>query len=206
MGAANSTEVEMAGTLLERLKTAFAPFLDRHEPKSPFGLNVKQGIGAFTGILVLGFLLGQTSLPLLIAPFGASTLLLFGRPSSPLSQPINLFGGYLIGSSVSFAAAALFPGVLMATAISLGISLMLMTALRVTHPPAGAIPLIAFASPVDMLELVEAVAVGSTTLMIVALLFHRIPPRQAYPSRPDEYAGAIYQDEPEEERDAQVPR
>lgn len=181
-----------------KLKEALAPFLDRHEPKSSYRLNLKQGLGAFLAIVTLGFLLDNTGLPVLIAPFGASTLLLFGRPASPLAQPINLFGGYFIGGSVAFASAALFPGVLWATAVSLGISLMLMTLLRVTHPPAGAIPLIAFAGEVDLLMLAEAMALGSAALMVLALIWHRIPPRQAYPSGPDEYADAIHREELED--------
>lgn len=174
-----------------RLAAAIAPFLRRHEPDSPFRLNLKQGLGAFLAIVSLGLLLDSTGLPVLIAPFGASTLLLFGRPSSPLAQPINLFGGYLIGGSVAFASAALFPGVLWATAISLGISLMLMTALRVTHPPAGAMPLIAFHGEIDFLMLAEAVALGSLALVILAVIWHRIPPRQSYPASRRDYAGAI---------------
>ena len=183
---------------IRRFAAAIAPFLRRHEPDSPFRLNLKQGLGAFLAIVSLGLLLDGTGLPLLIAPFGASTLLLFGRPASPLAQPINLFGGYLIGGSVAFASAALFPGVLWATAISLGISLMLMTALRVTHPPAGAMPLIAFHGEIDFLMLAEALALGSVALVVLALIWHRIPPRQGYPSGPEEYADAIHREELED--------
>ena len=174
-----------------RLAAALGPFLRRTEPDSPFRLNLKQGLGAFVAIVALGLLLDSTGLPVLIAPFGASTLLLFGRPSSPLAQPINVFGGYMIGGSVAFLSAAFFPGVLWATAVSLGVGLMLMTLLRVTHPPAGAMPLIAFHGEVDFLMLAEGIAVGGSALVIIALIWHRIPPRQAYPSSPRDYAGAI---------------
>ncbi len=167
------------------LRPFVAPFLARHEPEVSLRHNLKSGIGAFCAVLFLGFMLQRTELPLLIAPFGASTLLLFGRPSSPLAQPANLFGGYLIAGLSAYIAASIFPGVLWTTAVSLGVSFMLMTFFRVTHPPAGAIPLIAFASPVDVLFLVEAVAVGAVTLTLLALIYHRIPPRQTYPSPPD---------------------
>ena len=103
-------------------------------------------------------------------------------------------GGYLIGGSVAFASAALFPGVLWATAVSLGVGLMLMTLLRVTHPPAGAMPLIAFHGEVDFLMLAEGIALGGSALVIIALIWHRIPPRQAYPSGPRDYAGAIHRE------------
>jgi CBS-domain-containing membrane protein len=165
-----------------RIALVAASFTDRNEPPVGFRLNLKHGVGAFLSILVLGALLERTSLPLLIAPFGASTLLLFGRPQSPLAQPANLFGGYLIGASTAFVSAALFPGVLWATATSLGLALMLMSFFRVTHPPAGAIPLIAFADPVGILTLVVAVGIGSATLLVLAVAYHRIPPCQVYPA------------------------
>lgn len=168
--------------ILARLKGFLGWLLGRHEPGVSFGLNLKQGIGALFAILTLGVLLDRTGLPLLIAPFGASTLLLFGRPSSPLAQPANLFGGYLISATMAFLSVELFPGVLWATAISLAATLMLMSALRLTHPPAGAIPLIAFSGALDLWTLIEAVAVGSVTLMCLALIYHRIPPRQTYPN------------------------
>lgn len=167
--------------MAKRFGKMVAPFVARHEPRVGFRLNLKHGVGAFFAILVLGYLLDSTGLPLLIAPFGASTLLLFGRPSSPLAQPANLIGGYLIGATTAFISAALFPGVLWATASSLGLALMLMSLLRVTHPPAGAIPLIAFADPVEIMTVIGAVVVGSIAMTILAVLYHRIPPRQPYP-------------------------
>jgi CBS-domain-containing membrane protein len=67
-----------------------------------------------------------------------------------------------------------------------------MRSLRVTHPPAGAIPLLAFAEPVAVLTLLEAVIVGSVTLVLLALGYHRLPPRQVYPKpvRRDPHSGA----------------
>lgn len=162
----------------------WAGFTARNEPRVSLRHNVKTGIGAFFAILALGALLERIGLPLLITSFGASTLLLLGRPSSPLAQPANLFGGYAIGATTAFLAASLFPGVLWATAVSLGLSLMLMTYFRVTHPPAGAIPLIAFADPVHIVTLVEAIGVSAVALLLLALIYHRIPPRQTYPAGP----------------------
>jgi CBS-domain-containing membrane protein len=163
------------------MKRYLGDFFARCEPRISPSHNIKHGIGAFGAILMLGLLLDRTGLPLLVTSFGASTMLLLGRPSSPLAQPANLFGGYAIGATTAFLAAMIFPGVLWATAVSLGLALMLMTFFRVTHPPAGAIPLIAFADPVGMLQLVEAVGVGSCSLLALAFVYHRIPPRQAYP-------------------------
>ena len=168
-----------------RLKASLGRLLARHETTVPLRYTLKAGLGAFLTILVLGLLLAGTGLPFLVAPFGASTILVFGRPSGALAQPINVVAGYAVAAIVAFAAAQLFPGVLWATAISTGLSLVLMRTLRVTHPPAGAIPLLAFAEPVNVLQLVEAVLIGSVALVAVALVYHRLPPSQPYPRVPD---------------------
>jgi CBS-domain-containing membrane protein len=168
---------------VKRLAAWLARLLQRQEPPVSFRLTCKHALGAFGAILLLGLLLDRTGLPLLIAPFGASTLLIFGRPSSPLAQPVNIVCGYGIGASTGFVSAMLFPGILPATAVSLGLALMLMSFFRVTHPPAGAIPLITFADPIGVLAVIEAVAVGATTLVLLGLVYHRIPPCQTYPCR-----------------------
>lgn len=153
----------------------------RHEAPVPVRFTLKAALGAMLAILLLGVLLSQTGLPLLIAPFGASCLLLFGRPSSALAQPTNVVAGYAVAALVAFGTAQFFPGLLWATAVSTGLSLLLMRNMRVTHPPAGAIPLLAFAEPVAVLQLLEAVIVGSVALVLFALAYHRLPPRQVYP-------------------------
>lgn len=165
----------------DRWRRIAARFVARPEPAVDWRLNLKHGIGAFLAVLLLGALLIRTDLPLLVPPFGASTLLLFARPSSPLAQPANVIGGYLIAVVSAYACAALFPGVLWATAAALGVSITAMSRLRVTHPPAGAIPLIAFADPLSMFAVMEAIAIGVAVLLILATLYHMIPPRQRYP-------------------------
>ena len=54
-------------------------------------------IGAFIAINVLAVLSIYKGQSLLIAPFGASTVLLFGSEESPLAQPRNLIMGNLLG-------------------------------------------------------------------------------------------------------------
>ena len=55
-------------------------------------------IGGLIAICCLGILSNLSTYSLLVAPFGASTVLLFGNPKSPLAQPRNLVFGNLIGA------------------------------------------------------------------------------------------------------------
>ncbi len=57
-------------------------------------------IGAFLGIAAVGYLhemiLGQSSLVMIIGSFGATAVLIYGAPKSPLAQPRNLIGRHMI--------------------------------------------------------------------------------------------------------------
>ena len=54
-------------------------------------------VGAFLAIYILALVCIYNDQSLLIAPFGASTVLVFGAEESPLAQPINLIIGNLLG-------------------------------------------------------------------------------------------------------------
>ncbi len=86
---------------------------------------------------------------------------------------------------LAFAAATLLPGIWWAAAIAVGLAIALMLALRVTHPPAGAVPLIAMTAPTQALSLFPCILIACISLVSLALLHHRLPPRVQYP-RPAE--------------------
>jgi len=157
----------------------------RHEPSSRLVAHLKSGSGAVVGMSAVGGLAALTGLPLLIAPLGATAVLLFGQPASPLAQPVNIFGGYLLAAVVGSAAMAAFPGAWVAAAVAVGAVVALMAMLRVTHPPAGALPLVATASPLQGATLFVVVLIGVVCLVALAILHHWLPPRIEYPRRLD---------------------
>ncbi|MFN8828358.1 MAG: HPP family protein [Labrys sp. (in: a-proteobacteria)] len=158
--------------------------LERFEPHHASLVSaIKVGLGAAVAIGVLELLSLAADMQLLIAPLGATAVLVFGVPASPLAQPINVIGGYALALVATTALLAIgFPPIAVA-AIGLGITLTAMLMLRVTHPPAGAIPLLAAVAPMNVPHVVLCVAVGALILVVVAAIFHRIPPRQIYPRR-----------------------
>ncbi|SCB35259.1 HPP family protein [Rhizobium lusitanum] len=163
----------------------FKHFLHRHEPKGHWQGHLKSGVGAITGMTAVGALAIATGIPLLIAPFGATAVLIFGQPKSPLAQPANVLGGYLLAAIVGSLAMALLPGLWWAAAIAVGLAIAAMLILRVTHPPAGAVPLVAFGSHLSAWTLFTVVGLGGLLLIVIAVLHHLIPPRQQYPLRAD---------------------
>src|SRR5215217_3370378 len=77
------------------------PDLPRLSPRE----RLRSAAGALLGILATGLVsraaVGDgAALPVLIAPMGASAVLLFAVPASPLAQPWSIIGGNLISALI----------------------------------------------------------------------------------------------------------
>lgn len=160
-------------------------FFARHEPHcGSLLVGLKSGAGGMLGMGLVGGAAAFTHLPFLIAPFGASAVLLFGHPATPLAQPANVIGGYALSASVGLLLAVLFPGAWWAAALGVGVAILAMLLLRVSHPPAGAVPILMVISPGDPFQLAGIVVAGGVALVALASLYHRLPPQHhEYPRR-----------------------
>lgn len=156
--------------------------LTRHEPVRDVGEHAKSALGAVAAILAIGWLAHETALPLLLAPLGATAVILFGYPGGALAQPVNVFGGYLLATVVGVATAAVFPGQWWIAAPAVGLTLFGMQTLRITHPPAGAIPVLALQMPGDSATLFVTLLVGCVGMLALAIGVHWLPPRRVYPA------------------------
>ena len=85
--------------------------------------------------------------PALVASMGASALLAFALPSSPLAQPWAMIGGNLISALVGLACAAVFPHTGLAAGMAVALSIAAMFLLRCLHPPGGALALAMVLAP-----------------------------------------------------------
>ena len=83
------------------------------------------------------------SAPLLVAGVGASAVVLFALPASPLAKPWSLVGGYLVCALAGVSAAKLLGDSAWAAALAVGLALAGMLWLRCLHPPGGAVALFA---------------------------------------------------------------
>lgn len=63
-------------------------------------------LGGLLAITTLGLISSWSHYALVVAPFGASTVLLFGHPKSPLAQPPNIVLGNTLGAAVSVSCVA----------------------------------------------------------------------------------------------------
>lgn len=109
---------------------------------------LRGGIGAAMGIGLAGavtmLLVGGRSgaLPFLVAPLGASAVLVFCVPASPMAQPWTVIGGDLLSAVVGLAAGRLLHDPWLAGSIGVGSAIAAMSLARCMHPPGGACALL----------------------------------------------------------------
>ena len=166
--------------------------------------SLRACLGALFGIALTGILttwavgLGS-DLPLLIAPMGASAVLLFAAPASPLAQPWALIGGKLIAGLVGVTCSLFIPHLVLACAVAVGVSIGLMLALRCLHPPSGAVALTAvLGGPAIHAAgygfVLDPVLLNSAALLACALVYHALT-RHRYPHVHARPAGPLRRDD-----------
>lgn len=146
-------------------------------------------LGAFVGLLGTA-LLCRWGLGLevhwLIAPMGASAVLLFAAPASPLAQPWSIVVGNGVSALMGVLSASLVadPALAAALAVMLAIAAMFLT--RSLHPPGGAVALTAVIGGEGIRQLgvgyvLLPVLLNSLLLLLLALCYNRLLGRR-YPN------------------------
>lgn len=153
----------------------------------------RAGLGAFVGLGVVGlFVVFSSSVDLrlglfLVAPFGASSVLLFAVPNSPLAQPWSAVVGNTVAAIVAVAVCLLVADPTLRIALSVGLAIAATILCRALHPPAGAVAMTAAMSPDTVRELgfmfaLTPIALGTVVLVFVAIAYGRLTGRH-YPFR-----------------------
>lgn len=147
-------------------------------------------IGAMLGLFITGALsqlaVGAGSgIPWLIAPMGASAVLLFAVPSSPLAQPWSVFGGNVVSALVGVACVKLIGAPLIAACVAVAAAIGFMFLLRCIHPPGGAVALsVALGGPLVAQQgfafALAPVALNSLLLVAAAIVYNKMCGRR-YP-------------------------
>jgi CBS domain-containing membrane protein len=142
------------------------------------GDRLAAGVGAALGIALTGLiaarLAGAGALPLLVAPIGASAVLVFA------GNTVSAIFGLIVVQMV--------PQEAIAAALAVGGAIVLMSLLRCLHPPGGAVALIVVLmagahQPAGWLFPLVPVGLNSALLVVAAVAFHRWS-AHAYPHRP----------------------
>ncbi|WP_421565668.1 HPP family protein [Ochrobactrum sp. EDr1-4] len=149
--------------------------------------------GALLGICLTGFItaaiLGKSiALPIIVAPIGASAVLLFAVPASPLAQPWSIIGGNVISALVGITVIHFIDNQVLAIGLGVGLAIAAMSFGRCLHPPGGAAALTAIIGGPAVTDLgyqfaLIPVGLNSAMLVILGIAFHRLT-RRKYPHVP----------------------
>lgn len=155
------------------------------EGKSPLKVSLKTAvigfIGGFIAIGLLALLTNLTETVWLMAPFGASCVLVFIAWDAPLSQPRNIIGGHFISAASGLLLFHLFGSEFWVIALGVGLAIALMHLTRTTHPPAGANPIVVIMAGSSWSFLINPVLTGSLMIVLVALLINNLDAQRQYP-------------------------
>jgi CBS-domain-containing membrane protein len=152
-----------------------------YQPRFSLTQALLSWMGSFIAIVLLAYLSVYTNYPLIAAPFGATAVLVYGVPDSPLAQPRNVIGGNCLGALVSILLVQYFgtePWV-MGLAVATTIKLMKLT--RTLHPPGGAVALVGVMSKASWSFWFTPVFLGSVIMVFWTCIFNNTVPGRSYP-------------------------
>ncbi len=153
--------------------------------------KIISAVGGFFGIfgvyIVSAWFVGAEEAVYIIPSMGASAVLLFAVPHSPLAQPWNVFGGHIISAVAGVTCAQFIPMEGLAAAAGVGLAIGAMYYTRCIHPPGGATALAAVIGGAQIHGLgfeyiITPVLVNTVTILIVAVLFNYLFGWRRYPA------------------------
>ena len=153
------------------------------------------GVGAGVTISILSYItyesiLSGTNYGLwLAASFGSSVVVVFGYPTNEFAQPKNVILGHLLCTLVGIIFVTLFKIsqdrsiFFLAIGLAVGIAVMLMMALRITHPPAGGNTIVVMLAQDSFQYLIFPIMVGAVTIIIGGVIYNRFILKKKYPTK-----------------------
>ncbi|MEW6677672.1 MAG: HPP family protein [Pseudomonadota bacterium] len=160
---------------------AWLPRLGSDAHPASHGEKWRAGLGAFLGILAVvtigSQVPGHAGSPLVLASMGASAVLLFAVPHSPMSRPWPLLGGHLLSATVGVSCGIAIDFLPLAAALAVALALVIMYYGRCLHPPGGATALAIVlggtqVQPAGYLVLLIPVLMNVGVLLVMAQVFN----------------------------------
>ena len=151
------------------------------------------GVGAGVTIAILAYITFQSILAgtnyglWLAVPFGSSVVVVFGYPDNEFSQPKNVLLGHLLCTLVGIIFVIFFKIsqdrsiFFLAIGTAVGISVMLMMAFKITHPPAGGNTIVVMLTQDSFQFLIFPIMVGAVAIIIGGVIYNRFILKKNYP-------------------------
>lgn len=151
--------------------------------------KLRATLGALLAVLLTGAFThfmpghGQAS-AWLVAPMGASAVLLFVLPSSPMTQPWPVIAGSVISAGVGIAVARWLSEPHLAGALAVALALGAMWLARCLHPPGGALALLAVLTQTHDFGFALDPVLPNALLCVAAAVVYNNLTGKPYPHRP----------------------
>lgn len=157
----------------------------RDRARATLGVAVAVALVGLVGGLVPGH---DDAVPWIVAPMGASAVLLFAVPTSPMAQPWPTVGGNALSALVGLLVGRALGDGALACGLAVALAVVVMSLTRSLHAPGGAASLTAVLGGSSVASagwLFPLAPVASSALALVALAwgFHRLT-GHAYPHAP----------------------
>lgn len=141
--------------------------------------------GALLGILITGVLcrmhVGAANAVWLIAPLGASAVLVFAVPASPLAQPWSVVGGNSLSALVAVVCVRYIDDPAIAGAVAVGAAIAVMFSLRCLHPPGGAVALLTALTHASTFDFVLFPVMANSVLLVTVGILYNSATGRRYP-------------------------
>lgn len=186
-----SRDAQSRADRLRHILSGFGPSMPRPRGFEPF----RAAFGAGLAIMVVGYVLlsvrnldpeGLRS-AFLVAPMGATALLLFAIPNSPLAQPWPTVVGSALSALVALLVVQLPLPLYAVAGLAVGLAIVLMSLLRALHPPGGAVALLTVlevdkSGPLGFDFILSPIILDACLLVLAAILWNHATGR-VYPFR-----------------------
>jgi CBS domain-containing membrane protein len=120
----------------------------------------------------------------LIASLGASALLVFALPGSPMAQPWAVIAGNTLSALVGISVTIVIQNPLLALPIAASLAILAMFILRCLHPPAAAVALIAVLGNVMHYRYAFFPVMIDSILLVIAGAIYSNLTGKSYPNKP----------------------
>lgn len=152
-------------------------------------------LAAFLAILLVGLvsnhLFDHHALPWIAASMGASAVILFALPTSPMAQPWPFIGSHLVSATVGVTCVLTINDPVWAAALSVATTILIMYFTHTLHPPGGASALLPIVAADHVREVgyhyvLYPVGLNVALMLLLAIVLNRWLLKRRYPVPPYE--------------------